>query len=219
LADGTGFGAVLSLGSQGAVDKLGKGHEYLQTVRGIELPMHDPKFLPGLARTYQYDPSPARHVKGGFGFNQMGMGPEKYNTEGTGPGDVQGTAFTEMFNCAGFCMFIAWAGGAQQVFPLVEAVTGFDTQTVMSAPVRILTMRHAFNLREGLKPADFQLPPRSVGKPPQETGPNAGGTVDNEALGDNFFAALGWDRVTGKPARQALEQMGGMEDVIKDLYA
>jgi aldehyde:ferredoxin oxidoreductase len=219
LADSTGFGAVLALGSQGAADKLGKGHEYLQTVRGIELPMHDPRFLPGLARTYQYDPTPARHVKGGFGFSQMGMGPEKYQTEGSGPGDVQQTAFTEMVNCAGFCLFIVWAGGAEQVFPMVEAVTGFDTQTVNAAAVRILTMRHVFNLREGLRPADFQMPPRSVGKPPQEIGPNAGGTVDNEALGDNFFAALGWDRATGKPSRQALEQLGGMDDVIRDLYA
>jgi aldehyde:ferredoxin oxidoreductase len=219
LADSTGFGAVLALGSQGAAEKLGKGHEYLQTVRGIELPMHDPRFLPGLARTYQYDPTPARHVKGGFGFSQMGMGPEKYQTEGSGPGDVQQTGFTEMVNCAGFCLFIVWAGGAGQVFPLVEAVTGFDAQTVQTAAVRILTMRHAFNVREGLKPGDFQMPSRSVGKPPQETGPNAGGTVDNEALGDNFFAALGWDRATGKPSRQALEQLGGMDDVIRDLYA
>jgi len=54
------------------------------------------------------------------------------------------------------------------------------------------------------------LPPRSVGKPPQAVGPNAGGTVDNEALG--------WDRVTGKPSREGLQQLGGMDDVIKDLY-
>ena len=92
LADGVGFGAVLALGSKGAADRLGRGHEYLQTVRGIGLPMHDPKLLPGLARTYQYDPSPARHVKGGIGFNQMGMGREKYNTEGTRPRRRQGDA-------------------------------------------------------------------------------------------------------------------------------
>lgn len=218
IADGTGFGAVLALGSQGAADQLGKGHEYLQTVRGIELPMHDPRWLPGLARTYQFDPTPARHVKGGFGFSQMGMGPEKYNTEGSGPGDVQSTAFTEMFNSAGFCMFVGWAGGAGQVFPLVEAVTGFEMPALQAAAVRILTMRHAFNLREGFKPADFVMPPRSVGQPPQAEGPNAGGTVENEVLGDNFFAALGWDRVTGKPYRQTLEQLGGLDDVIRDLY-
>ena len=52
------------------------------------------------------------------------------------------------------------------------------------------------------------MPPRSVGKPPGEVGPNAGGTVDNEALGDNFFAALGWDRgTTGKPS-EVLQQLG-----------
>jgi aldehyde:ferredoxin oxidoreductase len=219
LADGTGLGATLALGSKAAADKLGKGHEYLQTVRGIELPMHDPRLMPGLARTYQYDPTPARHVKGGFGFSQMGMtGPEKYKTEGTGPADVQGVAFTEMFNSAGFCMFAAWAGAAPQVFPLVAVVTGFDMASLQAAAIRILTMRHAFNLREGLKPTDFTLPPRSVGKPPQGTGPNAGGAVDNEALGDNFFATLGWDRVTGKPGREGLQQLGGMDDVIKDLY-
>ncbi|MBN1246528.1 MAG: aldehyde ferredoxin oxidoreductase family protein [Anaerolineae bacterium] len=218
LAEGTGFGAVLALGSQAAADKLGKGHQYLVTVRGIEIPMHDPRLLPGLARTYQYDPTPARHVKGGIGFNQMGMGPEKFNTEGTGPADVQATAFTEMFNSAGFCMFIAWAGGAPHVFPMVEAVTGFDAQTVQAAPLRILTMRHLFNVREGLTPADFAMPGRAVGKPPQETGPNAGATVDHEALGDNYFAALGWDRTTGSPSREALEQLGGMDDIIRDLY-
>jgi aldehyde:ferredoxin oxidoreductase len=218
LAEGYGFGAVLALGSQAAADKLGKGHEYLVKVRGIEVPMHDPRLLPGLARTYQYDPTPARHVKGGIGFSQMEMGPEKFDPEGTGPADVEATAFTEMFNSAGFCMFIAWAGGAPQVFPMVEAVTGFDMQSLMAAPIRILTMRHVFNVREGLTPADFKMPPRAVGKPPQETGPNAGATVDHEALGDNFFAALGWDRTTGKPSREALEQLGGMDDVIRDLY-
>jgi len=53
---------------------------------------------------------------------------------------------------------------------------------------------------------------------PRRQAPNAGATVDNEALGDNFFAALGWDRTTGKPSREGLQQLGGMDDVIKDLY-
>jgi aldehyde:ferredoxin oxidoreductase len=218
LADGTGFGATLTLGSAGAADKLGKGHEYLQTVRGIELPMHDPRLGPGLARTYQYDPTPARHVKGTIGWDQMGMGPEKYDTEGTGPRDVEETAFVEMVNSGGFCLFIGSAGGNPQVLPMLEAVTGFDQRSLHTAGIRILTMRHAFNLREGLTPADFIMPPRSLGKPPQEVGPNAGGTVASEALADNFFAALGWDRITGKPSREGLQQLGGMDDVIQDLY-
>ena len=41
IADQTGFGKILALGSAAAAEKLGKGSQYLQTVKGIELPMHD----------------------------------------------------------------------------------------------------------------------------------------------------------------------------------
>jgi len=217
LADGTGFGVTLALGSQAAADRLGKGHEYLQTARGIELPMHDPRLMPGLARTYQYDPTPGRHVKGTIGWEQMGLGPEKYQTEGSGPGDVAATAFIEVLNSGGFCLFITSAAAGGQVFPLIEAVTGFDQASLQATGLRILTMRHLFNWREGLTRADFSISPRTVGKPPQEVGPLAGGTVDHEALADNFFTALGWDLTTGKP-REALQQLGGLDDVIQDLY-
>ena len=115
-------------------------------------------------------------------------------------------------------MFFAYASDASYVVPLIEAACGMDAQTQMAAGMRILTMRHVFNLREGLTPADFVLPPRSIGNPPLEVGPLADVTVPAEALADNYFSALGWDRLTGKPSRQALEQMGGMADVIKDLY-
>ncbi len=218
IADHQGFGAVLALGSAGAARMMGKGGEYLQTVRGVELPMHDPRLGPGLARTYQFDPTPARHVKGGIGLMQLSMGPEKYNPDGSGPGDVQATIFMELTNSAGLCMFFAYASDASYVVPLIEAACGMDAQTQMAAGMRILTMRHVFNLREGLTPADFVLPSRSIGNPPLEVGPLANVTVPAEALAKNYFAALDWDRVTGKPSRQALEQMGGMADVIRDLY-
>lgn len=219
IAENRGFGAVLALGSAGAAAKLGRGSEYLQTVRGIELPMHDPRLGPGLARTYQFDPTPARHVKGGVGLMQLSMGPEKYNPEGSGTGDVQATVFQELMNAAGLCMFFAYGSDASLVMPLIEAASGLDMQKQLAAGMRILTLRHAFNLREGLIPADFILPPRSIGRPPLTEGPLAGVSVPAEALADNYFAALDWDRATGRPSLQALENLGGLEMVIQDLYA
>jgi aldehyde:ferredoxin oxidoreductase len=221
LADGKGLGATLALGSKAAADKLGKGHEYLVTVRGIEVPMHDPKLGPGLARTYQYDATPARHVKGGAGLMQI-MDPTsaKYNYEGTGFLDVMVTSNIEMINICGLCLFGMYAGVEGVQMQLMEAVTGwsFKSQDQMQAAMRVMNMKQAFNLREGLTPADFSVPARIVGKPPQEAGPVAGVTVDNDRLADNFFAAMGWDRETGKPSRRMLELMGGMDDVIEDLY-
>jgi aldehyde:ferredoxin oxidoreductase len=221
IADGEGLGSTLAHGSKAAADELGKGHEYLVTVRGIEVPMHDPKLGPGLARTYQYDATPARHVKGGAGMVQMmDPSPSKYNYEGTGFMDVMVTANIEMINICGLCMFGMYAGVEGVQLQMMEAVTGwsFKSQDQMQAAMRVMNMKQAFNLREGLTPADFALPARVVGKPPQEVGPLTGVTVDNGRLADNFFAAMGWDRETGKPSRRMLELMGGMDDVIEDLY-
>ena len=87
----------------------------------------------------------------------------------------------------------------------------------MNTGRRNYNMRHAFNLREGKKPADFQLPKRSVGEPPQTEGPLEGITVDHKGFIRNFFKAIEWDEITGKPSRSSLEKLGGMEDVIKSL--
>jgi aldehyde:ferredoxin oxidoreductase len=216
----TGFGKLLALGSEGAARKLGKGMEYLQTVKGIELPMHDPRFGPGFARTYSVDPTPARHVKGGLGIKHMQTPDDsKYNAHGTGPMDVHATANQEIVNTAGLCLFHAFSGATDIVGKLLCAVTGwdYDQEELNRAGLRIFTMRHAFNFREGLRPSDFKLPKRCIGEPPQDKGPLSGVTIDHKTLIGNFFQAMEWDGGTGKPSRSALEKLGGLEEVIRTL--
>ena len=87
----TEFGKLLAQGSAAAAKRSAKGTEYLVTIKGIELPMHDPRFGPGLARTYTVDPTPARHVKGGIGLGPSPLA-DKYSPEGSGPLDVRATA-------------------------------------------------------------------------------------------------------------------------------
>lgn len=216
----TAFGQMLALGSAAAAEKLGRGTEYLVTVQGIEVPMHDPKLGPGLARTYAIDPTPARHVKGGIGLRQMhSPDPAKYNPEGSGEPDLEGTVVQEVVNAAGLCLFKNFIGVKDISLKLIPPVTGwtFGPEEEKRAGLRILNMRHAFNLREGLNPADFRLPERCVGDPPQTQGPLEGVTVDYKALIRNFFKAVSWDETTGRPSRASLEELGGMEDVIAAL--
>lgn len=222
MADCEGCGAILANGSAYSAKYWGKGEEFLQTASGIELPMHDPRFAPGLARTYQYDPTPGRHVKGGIGALQMG-GNEisyKYDYNGTGSFDLQLTANTEVMNSGGFCMFHSLASPQGVQNELIEAITGmkFDNLVSYTTGLRILNLRHAFNLREGLKPQNFTITQRAVGNPPLKEGPLSGVTVNNELLKDNFFEAAGWDKQTGKPSLDVLMGIGHLEDVIEDLY-
>jgi aldehyde:ferredoxin oxidoreductase len=217
----TDFGRLLALGSAAAAKKLGKGAEYLITVKGIELPMHDPRLGPGFARTYAIDPTPGRHVKGGLGMqHMMTPDPAKYNPEGSGAPDLSATARAEIMNTAGLCLFgLDFTGVPKMSQKLVQAVTGwsFSDEEEHAAGVRIFNLRHAFNLREGLKLADFVLPKRSVGEPPLTQGPLQGVTVKHKEMIQNFCQAIGWDETTGKPSRASLEKLGGLEDVIQAL--
>ncbi|MBN2061183.1 MAG: aldehyde ferredoxin oxidoreductase family protein [Deltaproteobacteria bacterium] len=221
IANHDGCGAILALGSDRAAKKWNKGIEYVQAVLGIEFPMHDPKFAPGFGRTYQFDPTPSRHVKGGLGhLEEVGLVKNRYNYCGTGFLDAFDTFNKEFINSAGFCLFSEgfMPEGAHNEY--IEALTGwpFRFQQVFLVGRRILCMRQAFNLREGLTPADFVITPRAVGSPPQTEGPLAGITVDNDHLGRNFYHALDWEWETGKPKLESLIGLGGLDAVIKDLY-
>ena len=218
IADQKGFGKILALGSAKAAEKLGKGTEYLQCVRGIELPMHDPRFSPMFARTYQYDPTPGRHVKGGMGIPDFGSPDKvKYTYGGRGGIDAMMTYVTEIMNAAGSCMFGGFSMPQDALGKALEAVTGWGVDFDKTGK-RIMAMRQAFNLREGHKRSGDILPGRCVGKPPLKEGPVKNVTVDHERLGDDFFGSMGWDKETLAPKKEALEALGGMADVIRDIY-
>lgn len=218
MAEQSGFGKILAMGSQAAAEQLGKGFEYLVTVKGIELAMHDPRLTPGLARTYQTDPTPGRHVKGGLMMIQMYNPEGKYNYENTGQMDLFATTNTDLTYSTGMCMAQLFCGIQDAPTQLLEAVTGWNLsqQAQVEVGMRIMDIRQAFNLREGIKPNDFALPDRAIIGPTQ--GPTAGVKIDNQRLAQNYYEAMSWEAESGKPSKQSLELLGGMDDVIRDLY-
>ncbi len=221
IADQKDFGKILSLGSEAASKKLGKGKEYLQNARGIELPMHDPRFAPGFARTYRYDPTPGRHVKGGSGIIEMNMPPEvRYSTENKGEMDANNTFETEVQNSAGLCAFSNFAAPPGSMARYIAAATGwnFTDKELLETGKRIFNMRHAFNLKAGQDPTEDILTRRATGEPPLTEGPLKGVTVDVKNLMGQFCEAVDWDKNTLIPTRKSLEELGGMETVIKDLF-
>jgi aldehyde:ferredoxin oxidoreductase len=221
MADGVGCGAILANGSAYAAKYWGKGEEYLQTASGIELPMHDPRFAPGLARTYKYDPTPGRHVKGGIGLVQMmSTDPSKYNYENTGQMDLAMTTNTEVTNASSMCLFNAYAAPPEALKEYLTAITGveYDDKKILETGWRIYLSRHAFNVREGIKPADHTLTQRAVGNPPLTEGPLKGVTVDEAKLSKNFFDAIKIDMETGLPEKDILIELGHLDELVKDFY-
>lgn len=210
-----GVGKILANGSAWAARHFGKGEQFLQTASGIELPMHDPRYAPGLGRTYKVDPTPGRHVKGGRGLIQMSGAEDdtKYDYTDTGDDDAVKTALMEVLNAAGFCMFLLYAGAPGIQFPMLEAVTGTarDQDELIRLGKRIYALRHQFNLREGITPGDMPISARAIGHPPLNEGPLEGVEVDNDRLIDNFYRAMGMDPKTGKLKEETRRELGGLE--------
>jgi aldehyde:ferredoxin oxidoreductase len=122
-------------------------------------------------------------------------------------------------NAAGSCLFGGFSMPQDALAAMVEAVTGWDftADEMLRTGKRIMNMRHAFNLREGHRRSDSLLPGRCVGEPPLSAGPLKGVTVDHRSLADDFFESIGWHKETLVPTRQSLQEVGGMDDVIRDL--
>jgi len=220
ICKGEGVGAVLQHGSRYAANHFKKGQHALSDASGIEIPQHDPRWAPGLARMYQYDPTPGRHVKGGMAPPSGNAPPEvKYKYDDKAAIEVDCVIASEIQCCAGMCVFTEFSYSPGAHIGLVNAVTGFNysEEERRKLGLRIFTMRHAFNLREGFRRKDWTIQDRLIGIPPLKEGPLAGITVDAKMLGDKFYEQIGFDQ-DGVPLKKTLEDIGGLDKVIKDLY-
>jgi aldehyde:ferredoxin oxidoreductase len=209
-----GFGEVLADGVWAAWNKLGRiGTEYAVHIQGEEIPAHDPKFTPGLATTYWLTATPGRHTQGSELVGGPGLevpAVDKYSYSGQAEGHHILLAAVEVVNAAGLCLFGFLSYPFQAVLDQLSAATGeaWDLQRVITAGTRIYTMRHAFNLREGLNPLARNMPGRIVGEPPLQEGNVREITVDYRRLAKEFLDRLGWDALTTVPSEKSLNELG-----------
>ena len=199
LAKREGLGDILADGVKRAAEKIKGSDEYAVHVQGQELPMHDPKMGQPeswpriLGIVYQADATPGRH---------------------TATLDNRGMAM----RATGLCSFGGSPFGGENLTNFLKAATGedFPNERLEAIGERIKCMRQAFNLREGFT-GFFKLSKRVIGDPPLETGPLAGITIDADGESLEYYKTIGWDE-NGKPSRQRLEELGGFDKVIADLY-
>jgi aldehyde:ferredoxin oxidoreductase len=222
-----GFGEVLADGVRAAAERIGKGaEEFAVHLQGQELPMHDPRFSPGYATTYLLDATPGRHTQGGAAYGRLpGVEvPVPPRRQCSGKAELQRTLgnLFHVVNAAGLCTFGVMCIDVHSVPEFLAAITGWEVtmEECDRTGERIGTLRHLFNLREGLNPLAFPVPGRMVGKPPLPDGPLAGVTVDLEIMVREYLGLMGWDTATALPGRERLEELGlgfALED-LRVLY-
>jgi aldehyde:ferredoxin oxidoreductase len=224
-----GFGDVLADGVQVAAKKIGKGAEkYAMHVGGQEPGLHNATFFPGRGTGFVADPTPGRHTAAGA-FTRCDVnaaaGPypelqvsgfEKYQYTGKGPAAAANASYWQVGASSGVCLMPVVFSGAYPLIELINGVIGWDMSIdeALQTGARIQTMRHLFNIREGLTPADVRLPDRMAGVPPQSSGPLEGVTIDIDTLTREYREAMQWDPDTGQPAESRLKALG-LSDLAK----
>jgi aldehyde:ferredoxin oxidoreductase len=224
-----GFGDILADGVKIAAEKIGNGaEEFAMHVGGQEPGLHNALFLPSRGTGFVCDPTPGRHtaapmarVDGGPGqfapYPELKIGQfEKYAYTGKGPMSATASQYLQVGASAGICLMPMMFFGNYPLVEFFNAVTGWDLdiKEVLSSGARIQTLRHCFNLREGITPSDVKLPKRMAGQPPQEEGPVAGVTLDVDNLAREYRQAMGWDPDSGRPDNATLDKLG-LTDLVK----
>lgn len=200
-----GFGDVLAEGSARAAERLGKGHDYLLTIKSQELPAHMPHVKRSLGVIYAVNPfgadhqssehDPMYHPKPYEGtpeepgykrfLSQIGLvtpqHPKALNKEKVEFALKTQYNYSAMDTMA-ICQFVYGPGwqllGPQDMADLLGSATGWDigVEDIQEYGRRRLNLMRALNAREGLNRDDDCLPQKLYRKP------LAGGRTDGLAL-------------------------------------
>lgn len=234
LAKREGFGDVLALGSRKAADRLGRGHDYLITVKGAEAPAHMPQAKRSLGLIYAVLPFGADHqssehdpmIEDGAADLYMGrlkmlgfdhtLAPRSFDDEKVRFA-MKTQHFYSFLDSADLCQFVwgpAWTlYGPQETLDFVNAVTGwgnFTLDELMAVGERRLNMMRTFNAREGIDRKADRLPKKFY-KALQGEGPTAGVALTEDEMNkaqDAYYEMSGWDNATGNPTEATLNRLG-----------
>ena len=227
-----GFGDLLAEGIARLADKWGVADKpFNLTVKGQELPMHDPRVKVGVGLGYAIGTYGADHMNAPH--DPFFADEKAYTFQSVKPLGIftpmHPTTITNekvrtyplvdhlwrMMDSLGLCVFGYAPRGTMTLDVMVQclnAITGWNASLyeLMKAAERSTMMARVFNSREGFTIKDDKLPQRLFD--PKPDGPEAGTRIfekeDFEKGIRQLYEVLGVDPETGKPHRGKLLELG-----------
>jgi aldehyde:ferredoxin oxidoreductase len=221
IAAREGIGDLLAEGTKRMSEKLGKGSEhYAMHVKGLELPAYDSRAAKITGLAYATANRGGDHITGyieGPAFLAMPFmiveeadigDPLQEIPETTKIVKEMEDAFG-VFDAIGGCKFMGMVLTKQDWASLIEKLMGYpySAEDFARTGERIYNLARVYSIREGCNRADDTLPPRLL-KDPLPEGPGAGQVVNLDPLLDAYYGYRGWDKATGKPTQEKLNELG-----------
>jgi aldehyde:ferredoxin oxidoreductase len=200
IAHRRGLGALLAEGSRRAAYALGRGTlAFAAQVKGLELPGYEPRALQTMALGFAVGTRGADHNRSGAYELDFSERVDRLHGDARAAELALDTenraALTDSLILCKFLrgVFQDFYGEAAE---LLEAVTGWDVtgDELEQVAVRVVSLRKAFNIREGWKPEDDTLPDRFLDEALPD-GASAGASVPRARLAEmirSYNLARGW---------------------------
>jgi len=217
IANREGFGDRAAEGSQALAAQLGDAAgEYVVAVKGLELPMHDPRGFHGLGLAYMNSNRGACHLQHAVQAVEQGMvsWPEAGFDEDYPAQQSSGKArmvcisenIGQTANAACVCHFVCWAMGITHFLEGFNAVTGygFSMADFLRAGERAWVLKRALNNLMGVTAADDRLPRRVL--TPLAEGAAAGSVPDEALMKKEYYQIRGLD-YQGYPTSRLLQSL------------
>ncbi len=205
--------ALLGEGVRRMAQELGVDPGLAAHVKGLEIPMHEPRAFEGLALTYATGSRGACHQRGDFYMVELGQ-VEKPEALGLEPGNrfnVQGRThqvitmqdYREVFNALVMCNYASLP--IDVLTNLLMTATGWELtfDDVLGMGKNSMDIKRELNVRLGLRPDEDQLP-EIVTRPLPEGGA-AEKELELEGLLQEYYRERGWDPESGFPAEKKLD--------------
>jgi len=227
IARKEGFGEILGQGVKKAAEHFGQGAEkFAVHVKGLEVPAHSTRGLPGMAIGYATSNRGGSHQDGRATAERIGK-VDRDVTEGKGRYAVHVQRMTALCDSIITCRMTeniyGLIGITDDHVQMVRLITGMnvDKEELIDIADRIYTLERAFNIREGDESRKTDTLPGRFMEEPIPSGPSAGKVISRELLDkllDEYYEERGWDKTTGYPTPETLQKLG-LEQVIKDIYS
>ena len=234
IANRKGLAKSLGEGTKKFASELGEAAgEFAVEVKGLEIPMHEPRANLTMALNYATHPIGAKHTVAGTTIMYMFEMPNptlKFEPKGNiqklnrlspiGKAEATKTSqdFHSMLDSLPFCLnaFSVPIFSLRYVAVLTALLTGWKQNfynTFLKTGERIINLERAFNLKHGATKDDDYLPPRILNEPlPSSLGKAR--PIDLEPMLKEYYKLRGWDYKTGEITKEKLEDLE-LDNIVK----
>ncbi|MBD3227784.1 MAG: hypothetical protein GF329_06315 [Candidatus Lokiarchaeota archaeon] len=234
IAKREGIAKDIGEGTRKFAIELGESaNEFLVEVKGLEIPMHEPRANLTMALNYATHPLGAKHTTAGSSIMYMFEMPNptlEFEAEtnihninrlspiGKAKATITNQNFHSMLDSLPFCLnaFSVPIFSLRYVAVLTALLTGWKQNfygVFLKTGERIINLERAFNLKHGASVDDDYLPYRILNEPlPASLGKAE--TINLEYMLKEYYKLRGWDYDTGKISKEKLKELE-LDDIVK----